>query len=123
MLIDSADTSETLALAGLEAGGYLKVEVFDIVGEAAIHAETKAKFIFTYTPARPKYLKFKFDSIEALIYAKIKLEKKEGENTEDNSDTDEKNAINSVEGKVEKSKKFDEIEIFKPFEVDIKLFD
>lgn len=108
---------------GLEAGGYLKVELYDIVGEAAIHAETKAKFKFTYTPSRPKYLKFEFEGIEALIYANIKLEKKKGENTEDNSDADEKDSINSAEGKVQKTKKFDEIEIFKPFEIDIKLFD
>ncbi|KFF03101.1 hypothetical protein [Chryseobacterium luteum] len=105
---------------GLEAGGYLKVELFDLVGEASIHAETKAKFKYTWTPERPKYLKFEFEGIEALIYAKIKVETNGGDDTEENGD--EIPDI-SVEKKNEQTKKFDDVEIFKPFEIDIKLFD
>ncbi|MFN1215713.1 hypothetical protein ACKW6Q_01890 [Chryseobacterium kwangjuense] len=105
---------------GLEAGGYIKVELFDLVGEASIHAETKAKFKYTWTPERPKYLKFEFEGIEALIYGKIKLETNGGEDTEVN---EVETPDISVERKNEMNKKFDDVEIFKPFEIDIKLFD
>lgn len=109
---------------GLEAGGYIKAELFDLVGEASIHAETKAKFKYTWTPERPKYLKFEFEGIEALIYGKIKVETNDNAGLgNENTQTEPEIPNVSVERKNEHTKKFDDVEIFKPFEIDIKLFD
>ena len=102
---------------GLQAGGYIKAEVFDIKGEAVIHAETTAKFKFSWTPEKPSFIKFNFEGIEAKIMAKVKLETRGGSDTENNGDAEV-----SIENKSEKSVKLDNVTIFKPFEIEFELF-
>lgn len=69
---------------GLEAGGSILVEVFDLKGEAVIEAKATAKFCLHYLSSE-KHPRFEFEGIEAIVTAKISGETKEGseeENTE-----------------------------------------
>ena len=97
---------------GLEAGGSILVEVFDLKGEAVIEAKATAKFVLHYLSSE-KHPKFEFEGIEAIVTAKISGETKEGseeENTE--------GAENSGEPPKEKP-----VKILDGFSIELPLFE
>ncbi len=87
---------------GLEAGGSVTVDMFDIEGQGKIHAEGKAKFkayISYNNRSKECPAQFDFEGLEALIYIRFSAKRNKGKKGEDENDTPHKiPLLSGVEG-------------------------
>lgn len=96
---------------GLEAGGSILVEVFDLKGEAVIEAKATAKFCLHYISSE-KQPTFEFEGIEAIVTAKLT-----GDDKGDEDNTEEENTQTNPEPEKEKP-----VKILNGFSIELPLF-